>query len=269
MGTIIAIFNDHKLYGRQILKLAKADLIKTYRGSALGWAWALVKPVVTIFVFWFAFSFGLRLGGGGINGYPFFLWLIAGFVPWFYMSSMITGGAGCIRANNQLVTKMHFPASVVPTFVSISKLFINVLLVVIMIGIFWISGHPPTIYYLNIPVYIVMMFIWFTIWGLFAGMLSAMSRDFLNLIKALSQAIFWMSGIIYDVNGIDVHWIKVILCYNPVTIIATGFRYTFIYQKWFYEDMYMMRCYFILLIVIIFLAIWAYKKTYKDIPDVL
>ena len=114
-----------------------------------------------------------------------------------------------------------------------------------------------------------MMFVWFTIWGLFAGMLSAMSRDFLNLIKALSQAIFWMSGIIYDVNGIDVHWIKAILSYNPVTIIATGFRYTFIKHQWFFEDMYMLRCYLICLIVVILLAIWAYKKTYQDIPDVL
>jgi len=92
VNTIREIYNDHKLYGRQIMKLAKADLVKTYRGSALGWSWALVKPVVTIFVFWFAFSFGLRMGGQ-IDGYPFFLWLIAGFVPWFYMSSMITGVA--------------------------------------------------------------------------------------------------------------------------------------------------------------------------------
>ena len=167
MNTVREIFYEHKLYGRQILKLAKADLVKTYRGSALGWAWALVKPVITIFVFWFAFSYGLRVGST-VDGYPFFLWLIAGFVPWFYMSSMITGGAGCIRANAHLVTKMHFPASVVPTFVSLSKLFIHLLLVVIMIIIFSASGHLPTIYYLNIPVYIIMMFVWFTIWALFA-----------------------------------------------------------------------------------------------------
>ena len=58
--SILEYFSDHKTYRKQIFKLAKADIIKTYRGSALGWAWALVKPVVTIFVFWFAFSMGLR-----------------------------------------------------------------------------------------------------------------------------------------------------------------------------------------------------------------
>jgi len=79
--TLKTIIKDHITYRKQIFKLAKADLIKTYRGSALGWAWALIKPVVTIFVFWFAFSFGLRQGGD-VDGFPFFLWLIAGFVPW-------------------------------------------------------------------------------------------------------------------------------------------------------------------------------------------
>ena len=44
------IIKDHIDYRQQILKLAKSDLIKTYRGSALGWSWAIIKPIVTIFV---------------------------------------------------------------------------------------------------------------------------------------------------------------------------------------------------------------------------
>ena len=268
MKTIKAIINDHRMYGKQIFKLAKADLVKTYRGSALGWAWALIKPSITIFVFWFAFTYGLRVRSD-VDGYPFFLWLIAGFVPWFYMSGMISGGAACIRLNSQLVTKMHFPASVVPTFVSLSKLFINLLLIVIMIIIYAALGHPPTIYYLNLIVYIIMMFLWFTIWALFAGMLSAMSRDFLNLVRAIQQPVFWLSGIMYDVSKIDVDWIQSVLSYNPVTIIATGFRDTLMHQQWFFENLYMMKCYLICLLAIIILALWAYNKTYKDIPDVL
>ena len=56
------IIKDHITYKQQILKLAKADLVKTYRGAALGWAWAIIKPAVTIFVYWFAFEIGLRAG---------------------------------------------------------------------------------------------------------------------------------------------------------------------------------------------------------------
>ncbi len=56
------ILKEHKTYRQQILKLAKADLVKTYRGAALGWSWAIIKPAVTIFVYWFAFAIGLRAG---------------------------------------------------------------------------------------------------------------------------------------------------------------------------------------------------------------
>lgn len=268
MKTLIDIFKEHITYRKQIFKLAKADLVKTYRGSALGWAWALVKPIVMIFVFWFAFSYGLR-SGKPVDGYPFFLWLISGFIPWFYMSDMISGGASCIRNHKFMVTKMKFPVSVIPTFVSLSKLVVHVILVVIMIFLFILFGFMPDIYLLQLPLYMFMMVLFFNVWGLFAGMLSAISKDFHNLVRSLTQAIFWMSGIIYNVNSIDIPWIRIILNYNPVTITAVGYRHCFIDKTWFFEDMQAMGNYCIVLLVMIMGAIWAYKKLYKDIPDVM
>ena len=100
-------------------------------------------------------------------------------------------------------------------------------------------------------------------------MLSAMSKDFLNLVKAFTTAIFWVSGIMYDVNGIEQVWIKNILMFNPVTIIVNGYRHVFIDKTWFFEVPLELRNYFIVLAVMIVLALWAYKKLYKDIADVL
>lgn len=71
MTILKTICDEHLLYRKQILRLAKSDLVKTYRGSALGWSWAFIKPMVTIFVYWFAFSYGIR-SGGDVDGYPFF-----------------------------------------------------------------------------------------------------------------------------------------------------------------------------------------------------
>ena len=58
--TIVTIVRDHIDYRKQIFKLAGSDLRRTYRASALGWSWAIIKPLVTIFVYWFAFAIGLR-----------------------------------------------------------------------------------------------------------------------------------------------------------------------------------------------------------------
>lgn len=82
---------------------------------------------------------------------------------------MITGGAGSIRKYRYLVTKIKFPISTIPTFVSLSCLAVHIGLLLIMILIFVGFGYPPTIYYLQLPVYMLMMFAFFTTWGLFSG----------------------------------------------------------------------------------------------------
>ncbi len=250
------------------MKLAKADLDKTYRGAALGKAWAVVKPAVTIFVFWFAISVGLRKGGN-IEGFPFFLWLIAGMCPWFYMSDMLTGGANSIRKYRYLVTKMKFPVSMIPTFVSLSNLAVHVAILIIVVVLFSVFGYLPDKYYLQLPLYMLLMVIFWTMWGLFSGLLSAMSKDFLNLVKALSRVLFWMSGIIYDARTVDNEVIRTILLFNPVTYIANGYRNTFIYKKWFWEFPNENAYYCIVLVLMFLLTIWAYKKLRRDIPDVL
>ena len=268
MKTIAGILKDHFQYRQQIFKLAKADLVKTYRGAALGWAWAIIKPAVTIFVYWFAFQIGLR-AGRDVNGFPFFLWLIAGVVPWFYMSDMITGGTEAVRKYSYLVTKMKFPVSTIPTFVSISKFMVHIVLLIIVILIFVGMGYFPDLYILQLPFYMILNFIFFTIFSLFSSILASMSKDFANLVKSLVTAIFWLSGIIYNINTINTPWLKKLLMINPVTFLVEGYRNCFINQTWFWEQPKRLMYFGIILLILIIFAIWTYKRLRKEIPDVL
>lgn len=266
---LIDIIKEHIQYGQQIFKLAKADVQKTYRGAALGWSWAIIKPAVTIFVYWFAFSIGGLRDGNMVNGFPYFLWLIAGLIPWFYIGDMISQGTEAIRKYSYLVTKMKFPVSTIPTFFSISKLIINLLLIVIMILIFIFMGYPPDVYILQLPIYILFMFIFFTIWGLFSALLGAVSKDFANLIKSLMTAVLWLSGILWNINTVSNPLIKKILMINPVTFLTEGFRNCFINKIWFFEQPKSLICFVIVTVIMLLLAIWSYKKLKKEIPDVL
>lgn len=268
MKTIVGILKDHFQYRQQIFKLAKADLVKTYRGAALGWAWAIIKPAVTIFVYWFAFQIGLR-AGRDVNGFPFFLWLIAGVIPWFYMSDMITGGTEAVRKYSYLVTKMKFPVSTIPTFVSISKFMVHIVLLIIVILIFIGMGYFPDLYILQLPFYMILNFIFFTIFSLFSSILASMSKDFANLVKSLVTAIFWLSGIIYNINTINTPWLKKLLMINPVTFLVEGYRNCFINQTWFWEQPKRLMYFGIILLILIIFAIWTYKRLRKEIPDVL
>lgn len=261
---------EHKDNYVQVLRLSIADLKKTYHGAALGWFWAVVKPVVSIFVYWFAIEIGLRKGGD-IEGFPFILWLIAGMVPWFYMNELLTGGTDCIRRYSYLVTKMKYPVMTIPTFTNLSKFLVNSILVLVTVIIFWVCGYPPTIYLLQLPVYMLLMFLFFNAWGLFAGMVSAIGKDFSNLVKSFVTAIFWLSGVLWDVDKLveKSMFFKVFFMINPITYICYGFRNCFIYKKWFFEEPESLISFIVLYLILGFLSLWAYKKLRKEIPDVL
>lgn len=268
MKMLLQILKEHIEYRKQILKMAKADLVKTYRGAALGWAWAIIKPIVTIFVYWFAFAIGLR-ANSTVKGYPYLLWLIAGVVPWFYMSEMITGGTDCIRRYSYLVTKMKFPVSTIPTFVNVSKFIIHAMLIYLVIIIFRLFGYVPDIYLLQLPFYMLLTFIFFNIWSLFSGPLAAISKDYSNLVKAFITAVFWLSGILWDPSTVKNAMLKRILKINPVTYLVTGFRNCFINKVWFWEQPKTLLCFIVVTLILLVFAVRVYKKLRKEIPDVL
>ena len=122
INILILDIKEHLENVPQVFKLSIADLKKTYTGAALGWAWAVIKPIVTIFVYWFAIAIGLRQGGD-IEGVPYILWLICGIISWFYMGDSITGGTDCIRRYSYLITKMKYPVTTIPTHNNLSRLY--------------------------------------------------------------------------------------------------------------------------------------------------
>jgi teichoic acid transport system permease protein len=267
-ATLLDIVKEHKDYRKQIFQLAAVDLLKTYRGSALGWLWAVIKPSVTIFVYWFAFSVGLR-AGKDVNGFPFFLWLVAGIIPWFYMQEMLTQGSTNFKRYDYLVTKIRFPVSTISTFVSLSKLYVHAALVMIVVVLFVMSGYPIDVYFLQLPVYVALMFAFFTMWSMFASLLSAMSKDFANVVNSFVTAIFWVSGIMWDVNTIKDPILSKVLMFNPVTFIATGFRNVFIYKRWFFQDQFALMAFVLMLAGMFLLALYTFHRLRRDIADVL
>ena len=181
---MLKILKENLAFKKQILKLSKSELIKTYKGAALGPLWAVVKPSITIFVYWFAFALGFR-GNGTVHGFPFFTFMLVGIIPWFFMSEAILSGAMCIRQNRHFVTKMPFPVSTIMTYTTLSKLYIHFGLCVIMYVILLFSGIQPSIYNLQFFIYMPLMYIFFTCLAWITAPLSAISRDFENVVKSI------------------------------------------------------------------------------------
>ena len=264
---MINIIKEHIEYRYQILKLAWFDVVKEYKGTVFGWIWVLIKPATTIFVFWFAFTYGFR-NGSQVDGFPFITWLIAGILTWFFISDILNKGINCMRRNSYLVNKIKFPISVIPTFDTISKIIPHSLLLLLFILIYSIC-YGFNIYLLQLPYYFIMLFVYFSILSLGFSLLSSISKDFLNLVKAFTTALFWLSGVIWNIQTMHVEWVRDILLFNPITYFAEGYRNVFIHKVWFFNDTKPFICFIIVFILTTVFSLFIYRKTKNDIGDVL
>ena len=107
------------------------------------------------------------------------------------------------------------------------------------------------------------MVVFFTRWSLFAATLSSMSRGFKNLVQAFVTPIFWLSGIMYDVGSIDVIWIQKAMLFNPVSYFASGYRNTFIYETWIWEERAEFICFMVMLVVMVMACHVGVQKNHK------
>lgn len=263
------ILNENKKYLKQTILISKADLVKTYKGAALGYAWAVIKPIVTIFVYLFAFTF-IR-NGAKMDGHPYFIWLVAGIMPWFFINESIITGAMSIRYYKHFVTKIKFPVSTIPTFVLLSKLYVHVMLVVGVSVIFACAGYFPDKYYLQLLYYIPTMYITFLVLSWSLSALSVISRDFENLVKSSIMALLWLTPILWNIKQVSSPVLRFILKLNPINYFVEGYRNIFMYEQWFFAPGYFKYTIYIWIFIGVFAFIGSriYKRVYKDFADVL
>lgn len=254
----------------QTVSLAYINQKKNYKGSSLGLLWAFIKPVLYICVFYFAISIGFK-SSKDIDGVitPYFIWLTTGMISWFYMRDMILGGATCFRKYRFLVTKMNYPVSTIPTVVSLSNLMIHCILMVGVMAMTLAFGCRPTIYWIQLPFYMVLMFLFSTVWAMASGLMTIVSRDFYNFLKSINMAIFWFSGILFDINGVENDFARAVLKLNPVSYILEGYRNALCREVWFFEEWKKLIGFAVAFLLLLAAAVWLYKKLRKQLPDII
>lgn len=113
------------------------------------------------------------------------------------------------------------------------------------------------------------MYFFFSLWGLLAGILSAISKDFQNFIYTLVNGVFWISGVFYHIESVEIEWLKILLMLNPIAILITWYRNIFIDKAWIINEMTYVYIFIVELIFLTIFALVAYKNLRKDIPDLL
>jgi teichoic acid transport system permease protein len=268
-STLRSIIVENFRWRSQAGRLAIFELQKVVRGAVLGWFWLFVKPLVYIGTFWFVLQLGLRADRFIGDGVPFLLWLACGLVPWFYMADMIGAGAHVYKRYSYLINRVNFPSSVIPTFFSLSHLIVFVISIVIVILVMLISGFPLTIYALQLPLITLAMFVFFIFFSLMVSPLSAISKDFANLIAAIGLPIFWLSGVIFNLNAIEIPWVKWIFIFNPVSSFVTAFRAALCDHYWIWERLDLLGGFGVVFLLTAVCALVIHHRLGGEVSDAL
>lgn len=266
--SLMEIIHTNIVNFRQTISMSIIALKKRYSGTSFGTIWALVKPIVFIGVYWFGIQVGIR-GGRRLDEAPFLLWLIAGIVPWFFIADVLSGSARCIVQNRHLVTKSVFPISTIPTFSNLHFFWVHCTILGLAILTFLFSGFGLSIYMLQLPYYMICLFLLMWVIAIFFSALVVVSRDFDHLLRSVTQMLFWLTPILWSLDNLKNSTVKFIIKLNPMSYIVSGYRDTFVYKTWFFHHYKWTAYFWAFMIIFSLLSAYLFKRLEKEFADIL
>lgn len=207
---------------------ALRDLRVRYKQAALGVAWVVVQPAVTVAAFTLAFD---RLADVDSQGLPYPVFALAGLIGWTYLSQSIARGSEVLVANPSLVTKVYFPRLVAPIAAVLPGL-VDLGVGLVLLGLLGAAfGVYPTAAILLLPVWVVLLAI--TALGpvLLLAALNVRYRDVRHVVTPLLQALLFLSPVAYSAAGLAGP-AKLLYALNPAAGVLELGRFVLIGAPW-------------------------------------
>lgn len=271
--TPAAILMLRDIFGNMglVKELAKNDFKKKFAGSYFGILWAFVSPIVTICVYWFVFTVGMRGASNDVNGFPYVLWLIAGLVPWFLFSEILSSGTNVLVEYTYLVKKIVFNISILPVVKIVTATIIHFFFILLMAVIFMGMGFMPTLYMLQIPYYLIALWVLAAGLELITSAIVVFFKDLSQVVTIFLQVFIWITPIMWqDTQMLGNHpVIARVIQLNPMYYIVQGYRDAMINHQWFWERPEMTAYFWIVAIGLFILGSSIFNRLKPHFADVI
>lgn len=215
-----------------LAQLVRRDFGMRYAGSAAGWLWGIVHPLVLLLSWKFVFEVCLKVTlppGEMTRNYT--MWLFCGFLPWMLFQETVSRSAGALVDHAGLITKTVFPAEVVVVSIFLSSLvhhLIGLGLAVIAVGIVLKTVSPMI---LLLPVYMLMIGLLAVGVGWVASSLHVYLRDTGQVISVIMTLWFWITPIMIDEQLIPERF-RMLVRWNPMSWIVQAYRERLLTAQW-------------------------------------
>ncbi len=177
--------------------LTVRNLTDRYRGSALGFAWSLLNPLLMMLVYTFVFSHVLRLS---LEGVPYTCFFLANYLAWGCFAGGALHAGGSIIGSAHLIRRAPFPHIALPLSAVLAQA-INFLAALPVLLIFnALFGIWPSVNLLLLLALLPLLVAQALAVGLLLAALALRFRDMLHLAEVLFTAWFFLSPVIYPMT---------------------------------------------------------------------
>ncbi|WP_156800560.1 ABC transporter permease [Thalassoporum mexicanum] len=223
------VLSEHAIAKLDLLiTLVRRDLSAKYKGSILGNLWPLLNQLSQLVIYTYVFSVILKvklsISSLPDNNLTFGLWVFAGLVPWFAITSGLIQAAGAVINQANLVKKVVFPLALLPLVPVLTAFVESTMGLVALIVVVGFSSQVAHATLWLLPL------VWFTQLLFTAGLgylvagLTVFLRDIPQTLMVFINLWFYMTPIVYPADRIPAAWRWWILWFNPAAAICEVYR---------------------------------------------
>lgn len=210
-------------YRKMLWILVKRDVKLRYAGSALGYLWSVLEPLLMSFVYYIIFT---KIFSRGDPRYtdPYIVFLLSGMLAWFWFNGTLTLSTKSLRSEAQMVRSSNVPRE------------LWVLRSVLSKGIEFIFSLPVLVLFMLVyqtpvgwkivfwPVAIVLECVLLTGLGLILSSIAALVRDVERIVPIVLRLMYFASPVLYSINQPRLHSVRPVYDVNPIAGILDMFR---------------------------------------------
>lgn len=212
---------DLWIYRELVYFLTWRNLKVRYKQTALGAAWAILQPFLTMVVFSIFFGNLAKVPSDGVP-YPIFSY--TALLPWTLFAKALTDASHSLVQSSHMITKVYFPRLILPLASILSGLVDFALAFLVLFFMMLYYGIVPTTAVWTLPLFVLLAMITALGVGFWLSAMNVLYRDIGYVLPFLTQ--FWMTltPIAYPASLLPEQW-RLVYALNPMTGVVEGFRW--------------------------------------------
>lgn len=207
--------------------LTLRDIRVLYKQTAIGIAWAVLQPLITMVIFTVIFGGLAKLPS---DGKPYAVFTMAAILPWQFFARALTQGSMSLVGMGGVLSKVYFPRLLAPLSSILAGLVDFTIAFVILIGLLFWYGIVPGPALLAFPLFLFLAI--FTALGvsLWLSIINVHFRDVQHTLPFLAQVWMFATPVVYSRSLVPEQW-QMVYMFNPMAGVIEGFRWALLGEQ--------------------------------------